>query len=42
MGQFYPHSDPTKFIHCLHGIVYVKECGQGTVWDNDKQYCDYV
>ena len=40
-GQFYPHPDPTKFIHCAHGLPNIKDCPQGQIWINDKQWCDF-
>ena len=40
-GQFYPHPDPTKFIHCAHGWPFIKDCPQGQIWINEKQWCDY-
>ncbi|XP_054153485.1 chitinase-like [Oppia nitens] len=41
-GKLYPHpTDCNKYIWCFDGQPHEKQCGAGTVWDIQRQVCNY-
>jgi hypothetical protein len=40
-GQFYSHSDPTKYIQCANGWPFIKDCPRGQIWIDRMQWCDF-
>ncbi|MFF3216943.1 carbohydrate-binding module family 14 protein [Streptomyces sp. NPDC002886] len=41
-GDLLPHpSDPGKFIHCSHGVGYVKDCPSILHFNPDLLVCDW-